>query len=192
MEDLTLSSSNYSAKGSQSEALGLKGRFYPNRLHSPPLGRGWGWVLVYAPEGALICQLRATPGGGRMQHGYTPEGGKRITAHHYRVAKGVSGIIILLPILGECWLRTIPKALPWADLFLAFLSPLCFESEQARAQAVFTPTVYTPLPWGNRRSRFACRRMGLRVGVLVQADMLSACMEYEDILSDKQRPTTYS
>ena len=64
------------------------------------------------------------------------------------MAKGVSGIIILLPILGECWLRTIPKALPWADLFLAFLSPLCFESEQARAQAVFTPTVYTPLPWG--------------------------------------------
>ena len=44
MEDLTLSSSNYSAKGSQSEALGLKGRFYPNRLHSPPFGRGWGWV----------------------------------------------------------------------------------------------------------------------------------------------------
>ena len=37
MEDLTLSSSNYSAKGSQSEALGLKGRFYPNRLHSLPL-----------------------------------------------------------------------------------------------------------------------------------------------------------
>ena len=43
-----------------------------------------------------------------------------MTAHHYRVAKGVSGIIILLPILGECWLLTIPKALPWADLFLAF------------------------------------------------------------------------
>ena len=100
-----------------------------------------------------------------MPQGYAPEGGKRMTAHHYRVAKGVSGIIILLPILGECWLRTIPKALPWADLFLAFLSPLCFESEQARAQAVFPPTVYTPLPWGNRRSRFACRRMGLGVGV---------------------------
>ena len=86
--------------------------------------------------------------GERMQQGYAPEGGKRMTPHHYRVAKGVSGIIILLPILGECWFRTIPKALPWADLFLAFLSPLCFESEQARAQAVFTPTVYTPLPWG--------------------------------------------
>ena len=26
----------------------------------------------------------------------------------------------------------------------------------------------------------------------VQADMLSACMEYEDILSDKQQPNTYS
>ena len=40
MEVLTLSSSNYSAKGSQSEALGLKGRFYPNSLHSLP----WGGV----------------------------------------------------------------------------------------------------------------------------------------------------
>ena len=26
--------------------------------------------------------------------------------------------------------------MPWAELLLAFLSPLCFESEQARAQAV--------------------------------------------------------
>ena len=58
--------------------------------------------------------------GERMQHGYAPEGGKRITAHHCRVAKGVNGIIILLPILGECWFRTIPKALPWADLFWPF------------------------------------------------------------------------
>ena len=96
--------------------------------------------------------------GERMQHGYAPEGGKRITAHHYRVAKGVKGIIILLPILGECWLRTIPKALPWADLFLSFLSPLCFESEQARAQAVFPPTVYTPLPWGKATGSCSCKR----------------------------------
>ena len=51
----------------------------------------------------------------RMQQGYAPEGGKRITAHHCRVAKGVNGIIILLPFLGEYWLWTIPKALPWAD-----------------------------------------------------------------------------
>ena len=46
--------------------------------------------------------------GERMQHGYAPEGGKRITAHHCRVAKGVNGIIILLPFLGECRLRTVP------------------------------------------------------------------------------------
>ena len=58
----------------------------------PPLG--WGWVMP-APGNAR---------GERMQHGYAPEGGKRITAHHCRVAKGVNGIIILLPILGECWL----------------------------------------------------------------------------------------
>ena len=41
-----------------------------------------------------------------------------------------------------------PQGVALGDMFLAFLSPLCFESEQARAQAVFPPTVYTPLPWG--------------------------------------------
>ena len=56
---------------------------------------------VYAPEGALICQPRATPGE-LDAAGIRPEGGKRMTPHHCRVAKGVSGIIILLPILGEC------------------------------------------------------------------------------------------
>ena len=50
MEDLTLSSSNYSAKGSQSEALGLKGRFYPNRLHSPPEGRGYPVLLSFCQK----------------------------------------------------------------------------------------------------------------------------------------------
>ena len=100
--------------------------------------------MLVTPRRGIDMSAPDNARGERMQHGYAPEGGKRITAHHCRVAKGVNGIIILLPILGECWLRTIPKALPWADLFLAFLSPLCFESEQARAQAVFTPTVYTP------------------------------------------------
>ena len=153
--------------------------------------------------------------GERMQHGYAPEGGQKNDSPPLQSGKGVGEIIILLPILGECWLLTIPKALPWADLFLAFLSPLCFESEQARAQAVFTPSVYTPLPLvgvggdvkptpalpkgggimffcpsvrnkgvgfylpslgerlrvgelrsGNRRSRFACRRMRSGVGLL--------------------------
>ena len=61
-----------------------------------------GVGVSFAPNGALICQPRATPGGERIPQGYAPEGGKRIAAHHYRVAKGVSEIIILLPILGEC------------------------------------------------------------------------------------------
>ena len=58
MEDLTLSSSNYSAKGSQSEALGLKGRFYPKcKTHSSLWvidgvaslveEWGWGWVSLF-------------------------------------------------------------------------------------------------------------------------------------------------
>ena len=85
--------------------------------------------------------------GGEDAAGIRPRRGQKNDSPPLESGKGVGEIIILLPILGECWLRTIPKALPWADLFLAFLSPLCFESEQARAQAVFTPTVYTPLPW---------------------------------------------
>ena len=108
--------------------------------------------MLVTPQRGIDMPAPGNARGERMQQGNAPEGGKRITAHHCRVAKGVNGIIILLPILGECWLRTIPKALPWADLSLAFLSPLCFESEQARAQAVFTPTVYTPFPWGGGES----------------------------------------
>ena len=80
---------------------------------------GLGGVLV-TPRRGIDMPAPGNARGERMQQGYAPEGGKRIAAHHYRVAKGVSGIIILLPILGECWLLTIPKALPWADLFLAF------------------------------------------------------------------------
>ena len=62
---------------------------------------GWGWVLV-TPRRGIDMSAPGNARGERMQHGYAPEGGKRIAAHHYRVAKGVNGIIILLPILGEC------------------------------------------------------------------------------------------
>ena len=89
--------------------------------------------------------------GERMQQGNAPEGGKRITAHHYRVAKGVSGIIILLPILGECWLRTIPKALPWADLFPqpSTLPSLGVIDEVASLVEEWGwGWVSVPLPWG--------------------------------------------
>jgi len=95
-----------------------------------------------------------------MQHGYAPEGGKRMTPHHYRVAKGVNGIINLLPIQGECWLRTIPKALPWADLSLAF-------------QAVFTPTVYTPLPLAGVGDDVKPTQPSRREGVLCSFVLLS-------------------
>ena len=81
----------------------------PNRRYPPSLGEGPGVGVSYAPNGALICQPRATPGGRGCSMDNAPEGGKRITAHHCRVAKGVREIIILLPFLGECWLRTIPK-----------------------------------------------------------------------------------
>ncbi len=32
-------------------------------------------------------------------------------------ARIVCSLFVLLPFLGEYWLRTVPKALPWADLF---------------------------------------------------------------------------
>ena len=70
--------------------------------------------------------------------------------------------LFFCPFWANVGCEQIPKALPWADLLLAF-------------QAVFSPTVNTPLSWGG----VEC--------VSVQADMLSACLEYEDILSDKQR-----
>ena len=76
---------------------------YEKALRPPPLGRGWGDVLV-TPRRGIDMPAPGNARGERMQHGYAPEGGKRITAHHCRVAKGVNGIIILLPILGECWL----------------------------------------------------------------------------------------
>ena len=72
-----------------------------------------------------------------MQQGNAPEGGKRITAHHYRVAKGVNGIIILLPILGECWLLTIPKALPWADLFWPFFLHFVLKASKLERRPYF-------------------------------------------------------
>ena len=43
---------------------------------------------------------------------------------------------MILPPAGRNLDTSVPRALPWAELLLAFLSPLCFESEQARAQAV--------------------------------------------------------
>ena len=55
-----------------------------------------------------------------MPQGYAPEGGQKNDSPPLQSGKGVGEIIILLPILGECWLLTIPKALPWADLFWPF------------------------------------------------------------------------
>ena len=72
-----------------------------------PWGGGGGGCQIdigegLRPEWGIDMPAPGNDWGERMQQGYAPEGGKRITAHHCRVAKGVSGIIILLPILGEC------------------------------------------------------------------------------------------
>ena len=129
--------------------------------------------------------------GERMQHGYAPEGGKRITAHHCRVAKGVHGIIILLLFLGECWLRTIllPSLFLYGgkELWSFLQSPTLYKQE--------SPKLLISLELNNSTFVSSCRvyfsKEARSCGVFyqppVQADMLSACMEYEDILSDKQR-----
>ncbi len=119
----------------------------PSTLHSlgeglgvgvspPPLGRVGGWVLV-TPRRGIDMPAPGNARGERMQHGYAPEGGKRIAAHHYRVAKGVREIIILLPILGECWLQTIPKALPWADLFWPFFLHFVLKASKLERRPYF-------------------------------------------------------
>ena len=97
------------------------------RLRVGELRSGMRSGGVVTPRRGIDMTAPGNARGERIQHGYAPEGGKRIAAHHCRVAKGVSEIIILLPILGECWLRTIPKALPWADLFWPFRPyfPVC-------------------------------------------------------------------
>ena len=139
-------------------------------------------------------------------------------------------IIILLPILGECRLRTVPKALPWADLFwpsrpclpqpstlpsllLPFLGECWLRTVPLPSLFLYggkelwsflqSPTLYKQespkllisLELNNSTFVSSCRvyfsKEARSCGVFyqppVQADMLSACMEYEDILSDKQR-----
>ena len=85
----------------------------------PPFGRGWEGVLcsfvllsdikwgimsfclVYAPNGALICQPRATPG--ELDAAWIrPRRGQKNDSPPLESGKGVGEIIILLPILGEC------------------------------------------------------------------------------------------
>ena len=137
---------------------------------SPPsLGEGPGVGVSYAPEGALICQPRATPGG-EDAAGIRPRRGQKNDSPPLQSGKGVSEIIILLPILGECWLRTIPKATPWADLFWPFFLHFVLKASKLERRPYLPQPSTLPslgrgwgwvsvlLPLGNRQSRFACRR----------------------------------
>ena len=65
--------------------------------------------VSFTPRRGIDMPAPGNARGERMQHGYAPEGGKRITAHHCRVAKGVNGIIILLPILGDVVCELFPR-----------------------------------------------------------------------------------
>ena len=60
-----------------------------------------GGCQVYAPNGALICQPRATPGE-LDAAGIRPRRGQKNDSPPLESGKGVGEIIILLPILGEC------------------------------------------------------------------------------------------
>ena len=48
----------------------------PNRRYLPSLGEGPGVGVSYAPNGALICQPRATPGGRGCSMDTPPKGAK--------------------------------------------------------------------------------------------------------------------
>ena len=111
-------------------------------------------LTPYAPKGQRYVSPGQRPAG-KDAAWITPWRGKRIRTHTKGCGKGKL-LLILLPILGECWLRTFPRRC---------LGLSCFG-----------------LPG---RVYLACT--GPVQAAFVQADMLSACMEYEDILSDKQR-----
>ena len=72
----------------------------PNRRYPPSLGEGPGVGVSYAPNGALICQPRATPGGRGCSRDNAPEGGKRIRSHTKGCGKGKL-LFILLPLRGD-------------------------------------------------------------------------------------------
>ena len=63
-------------------------------------GMGPGVGVSYAPNGALICQPRATPGGRGCSMDNAPEGGKRIRTHTKGCGKGKL-LFILLPLRGD-------------------------------------------------------------------------------------------
>ena len=143
-------------------------------VSSPPLGRGRGWVSVplpwggggggsYAPNGALICQPRAAPGE-LDAAGIRPRRGQKNDSPPLVNGKGSERNNNSFAHSGRMLIANYPQGVA---LFLAFLSPLCFESEQARAQAVFTPTVYTPLPWGKATGRRASLGNGVGGGYRV-------------------------
>ena len=125
-------------------------------LHSSYLLKG------YRPGRGIDMPAPGNARGERMQQGYAPEGGKRITAHHCKVAKGVNGIIILLPILGDVGCEQFPRRCLGLTCFWPFFLHFVLKASKLERRPCYP---------------------------FVQADMLSACIEYEDILSDKQRGT---
>ena len=60
----------------------------PNRRYPPSLGEGPGVGVSYAPNGALICQPRATPGGGEDAAWKRPRRGQKNNSPPLQSGKG--------------------------------------------------------------------------------------------------------
>ena len=158
--------------------FGLPGRVYPNRQYSPPFFCPF-WANVGCglfPRRCLGLTCFGLPGRVYPNRQYSP-----------------------------------PFFCPfWANVGCGLFSCRVYFSKEARSCGVFNqpPTLYKQespkllisLELNNSTFVSSCESISLRrqgvveffsCGVFyhppVQADMLSACMEYEDILSDKQR-----
>ena len=118
-------------------------------FYLPSLGEGRG-VLVTPRRGIDISAPGSTRGE-RMLLGYAPEGGKRITAQQFRriCYPPAWSMRIYYPINDEEPTPALPKGGSYT------FRRICYPPEQKEPSIRGAPS---PLPWGNRRSRFACRR----------------------------------
>ena len=89
------------------------------------------------PEGATICQPRAAPGE-LDAAGIRPRRGQKNDTPPLQSGKGSERNNNSFAHSGRMLVSDNFQGVALGLLVLAFLSPLCFESEQARAQAVFT------------------------------------------------------
>ena len=100
----------------------------------------------FTPRRGIDMPAPGNARGERMQHGYAPEGGKRMTAHHYREAKGVNGIIILLPILGDVGCGQFPRCCLGLTCFWPFFLHFVLKASKLERRPYFPQPSTLPFP----------------------------------------------